>query len=144
LTAVRVVKGGAATPAAVKIKGSLASCSVSGVGGMFPPLVSSGTFSRTLAAASNDCAAVLGLEPLTGTLTFKWKADPTTPLAEVEHVDHDGDRRQRFTGGLGGVLGSPLSDNVITSEDIDAFFNGCASSKGVRTLHIGIGTLRLP
>jgi hypothetical protein len=129
-----LVNGGAATSTVVKIKGSLASCSVSGVGGLFPPLVPSGTFSGTLAAPSNDCAALLAPQPLTGTLAFKWKADPTTPLAQqsskltITGIGVSGSSPQGFFTDPWGQFHLQLS--LGSSAGTGAFTGAWAGSRG--------------
>jgi hypothetical protein len=158
----------------IKVKGSLAGCIVTDVdvGGVSPVSVPTGTFSGTLIAGSNSCDAFIANESLTGTLTFKWKADSETPITPksstvtIASITATGGPPQGFfvapwgaehlqlslgaTSGsgafagtdFGGMFGRNLSNDAITSENIGAVFNGCASAKGLKLLHIGLGRLR--
>jgi hypothetical protein len=162
-----LVDGGTATSTTIKVKGSVAGCGVGGVNTMFPPLVPSGTFSGTLAGTSNGCEALLAFQPLTGTLTFKWTAYPTTPITpktttvNITGIGVSGSSPQGFfiapwsdyylqfsfgsQGGTGAFTGgnASMSNNVIMSESIGAFFGPCAFPKGVNTLHFAVGTLSI-
>src|SRR5262249_30706756 len=73
------ISGGTATSTAITVKGILDGCSVSGP---HPVSIISGTkFSGKLIGTSNDCAVLLGAgETVNGSLTIKWKTDPSTPL----------------------------------------------------------------
>ncbi|TMA73352.1 MAG: hypothetical protein E6J72_19740 [Deltaproteobacteria bacterium] len=164
-----LVNFGTVTSTQLKMKGSVAGCNVTGVGGLVEPIVRSGKFSGTLAGTSNDCQTFLGSgatdtggEPLTGTLTFNWKADPSTPIVPkastvtITAIVGTG----LFTapwgarylglslgsnGGTGAFQagGGSFSNNEITSEDSNAVLGGCVPSRGLTTLHVGLGTLEL-
>ena len=149
--------GGTATSEAVKVKGSLNGCFVSGPNSA---IVLSGTFAGTLSTTTNDCNAFL-LSPLTGTLTFKWKADPTTPLLHASSTltittssfavfsgEPWGAEYAEFSLGsssvtgafTGGDAGATSSNSLITSQDANAFGIGCGSPAGLKKLNIGLGT----
>src|SRR5262245_3622009 len=70
-----LVISGTATSTVMRVKGSVADCTVTG-----PDLVSirSGKLSGKVTAMSNSCITLF--EPLVGTLTIKWKAAKTTPI----------------------------------------------------------------
>src|SRR5581483_10959712 len=72
--------GSSSTPTAITVKGTVSGCTVSGPNAA---TVVSGTFSGKLAGTGNTCGGLLGTTPITGTLVFKWKGDPTTPLAQT-------------------------------------------------------------
>ena len=133
------------------------------VSGPNSAIVLSGTFAGTLSTTTNDCNEFL-LSPLTGTLTFKWKADPTTPLLHTSSTltittssftvfsgDPWGAEYAEFilgsssvTGAFtGGDAGATSSNSLITSQDADAFGIGCGSPAGLKKLNIGLGTFTL-
>jgi hypothetical protein len=150
-------------PTQLTVKGTVASCQVDGPGGAS---VLSGTFSGKLANVGGNCTALIGTTPTTGTLVFKWKADPTTPLVETsstvnvsgitgglhnESLDHGGQTygdfivnsssvAGAFTGGDSG--GSSHNESVAT-EDLNGILNTCATAKGLTKVHIGLGTFTL-
>lgn len=154
------VSGGSATETTVKVKGSLAGCTVSGPN---PATILSGTFKGTLAGTTNNAFLVfLFTEPLTGEIAVTWKADKSTPLLESKSTltiaTSTGSLRSEsgvgnyqqlsfnttavtgaFTGGDGGISSSNL---FVSSEDANAI-NAENASGGIKLLHFGIGTLHL-
>jgi len=158
---------GSASSVAIKVKGTLGGC-VDNTNGAV--IIDSGSFSGTLTGTSNNCTALLGTNPATGTLTFKWKANKATPILQTSSVV----TVTTITGGLlapggafgaanyaqfslgtsgvtgaftGGDAGATSSNTNVTSEDAGAFNTMCTNGDGVKSgikvLHIGLGTVTL-
>ncbi len=156
---------GGATSTVIDVKGALADCGT----GPNPVSILSGTFSGTLTGTSNDCGGFFsGTQSLPGMLSFKWKADPTTPIVPTSSTMNVlagasfaftaswgtnysqvglGSRlvagefvTGAFTGGDSGMMAGGF---VIPVEDANTISANCASSKGLKTLHIGFGRFSL-
>ncbi len=153
---------GGTLPGTVKIKGTLSGCTTNA-----PGVTSiSGSFSGLLTGGTNDCAALVGPTPNTGTITVKWKAVPglINPVSTVT-INAGSAVGGLFGFGpafygqfqLGNPPGAPLSvagsftggdggatstSNVLTSQDTGAILALCGAT-GVKTLNIGIGTITL-
>ena len=154
---------GGALPATVKIKGTLSGCTTNA-----PGVTSiSGSFSGVLGGGVNDCASLLGPTANTGTITLKWKSVPgliiptstvtvnagsavgglfnlgTASYGEFTLGNPPGAALTvagSFTGGDGGATST---STVITTQDVGAIGALCASATGVKTLNIGVGTIKL-
>jgi hypothetical protein len=157
--------GGTATTVRMKIKGKLDGCEV-----VTNPsvLIDSGTFQGTLVLPSNECMALTSSQPVTGSISYRWKANPETPIVPTTSAQEVG----RLTGspfeaalaaegfggasylGLtlgttsvsgaftGGDAGATSSAVVVTSEN-SIFFVATCRTPGIRTLHLGIGSIAL-
>lgn len=155
--------GGPVGPTSTKVKGTVAGCTVTGA----TATVVSGKFSGTLAGNSSDCLTLAGTQPTTGTLTFKWKADPTTPLLQkssvVSVVSTTGGTitpggafgstqyaqfslnssgvTGAFTGGDGGATST---NTAVSSQDIiEITVKQCGGPKGLKLINIGLGKITL-
>ena len=142
----------------MRVKGSVAGCTVTG-----PHAVSirSGKLSGKVTAASNECITLF--QPLTGTITMKWKADKTTPILQtsstlsITNVSFTGFLAPwgaaygQFSLGTSGVTGAftggdngATSSNVsLTSQDIGEILAECGSPAGLKTLNIGLAHVTL-
>lgn len=149
---------GGTAPAVMRVKGVIAGCTVSGLHAVS---ILSGKLSGKVEAPSNECVTLS--QPLTGTITIRWKADKTTPIVpasstfDVTDVTFGGFGAPwgvsygqfslgmhgvtgAFTGGDGGAMSSNVS---ITGEDIGEILRQCGSPRGLETLHVGLGQLGL-
>jgi hypothetical protein len=153
-------------PLTVKVKGKLSGCSDSDHG-TIKFIDGKSSFKGTLTGGTvNNCTLIVGSPPLAGTITIKWKTDPTTPITPTQtivtvpalavssipysaigtnySITHLGTPNTAvsstgaFGGGEGGV--SSASDNV-SSEDLATLLNACGGPKGLKKVTIGIGTL---
>jgi hypothetical protein len=156
---------GTATTVRMKIKGKLDGCAV-----VTNPsvLIDSGTFQGTLVLPTNECTALTSAQAVTGSLTYRWKANPETPIvptASVQEVSRltgspfdaglaadgfggasylgltlgTGAVSGAFTGGDAGATSSVVA---VTSENSTYFVATCGTP-GVKTLHLGIGSIAL-
>jgi hypothetical protein len=150
--------GGTATKAVMTVKGSVAGCTVTG---LHPVSILSGKLSGKVTATSNECITLF--QPLTGTLTIKWKADPSTPILQrsttmqITDVTFGGFGAPwgasygQFSLGTSGVTGAftggdngATSSNVsLTSQDIGEILAECGSPTGLKTLNTGLSQLKL-
>jgi hypothetical protein len=153
-----LVTGGTAISTAMHVKGSVAGCTVTGPN--FASILS-GKLSGKIAATSNECITLV--EPLTGTLTIKWKADKTTPILQtsstlnITNVSFSvfnapwGASYGQFSLGTSGVTGAftggdngATSSNVsLTSQDIGEILAECGSPTGLKKLNTGVGRITL-
>ena len=159
--------GGTATSATIKIKGKLSGC----VDITNPAvLIDSGTFQGTLTGTTSDCFALTGTQPAAGSLVYRWKANVETPIQQSSSIQTVRDitgavfrpvladpafgegAYLSFALGTGGVTGAfaggdagASSKGVLITSESNHFFNtACApSAAGIRTLHLGIGTILL-
>lgn len=159
--------GGAATSVRIRIKGKLAGC----VDLTNPRVtIDSGTFSGTLVGTTNDCLALTERQPLTGSLTYRWKVNAETPIEPTSSVQaiasltgasfapaplHPGLAGVSYlaltlgsgsvTGAFtGGDAGASSRSVVVTSESATFFTTQCSTiATGIRTLHFGIGSITL-
>jgi hypothetical protein len=157
-----LVNGGT-LPATVKIKGQLSGCTTNA-----PGVTSiSGSFSGLLTGGLNDCGSLIGPTANTGTITLKWKSVPAliNPVSTVTinagsavgglFVLGSGTYGQfqlgnppgaalsvagSFTGGDGGATST---STVITTQDVGEIAAQCGGLKGVKTLNIGVGQIKL-
>ena len=161
-----LVFAGAASAATINIKGKLNGC----VDLTHPSvIIDSGSFQGTLVGTTNDCLALTTSRPVTGSLSYRWKANketPITPTSSIQTVQEmtggsfvpapvdqgfAGVTYFSFTLGTGAVTGAftgvdsgATSTNVsVTSENSSFFDTSCALPAGIKTLHIGIGTITL-
>ena len=153
-----LVIGGTASPRTTTVRASIAGCTVTGPS---PVTIVSGKVTGKVTAATNECVTLS--EPLDGTLTIKWKADPSTPILQRSTTMQITDVT---FGGFGAPWGTPYgeaslgvagvtgaftggdngaqSTNVaITSQDIVEILNECGSPHGLETLYLGLGTMTL-
>lgn len=155
-----------ATAVTVKIKGKLSGC----VDLTNPGLViDSGTFQGTLVGTTNDCLALTTNQPFTGSLSYRWQANKETPITPTSSIQTVNDMTggsfapapvdQAFTGVsyfsftlgtdavtgafTGGDAGATTTNIAVTSENSSFFTTSCALPGGIKTLHIGIGTITL-
>jgi hypothetical protein len=156
---------GTATSVRMKIKGKLDGCEV-----VTKPevLIDSGTFQGTLVLPTNECMTLTSTQAVTGSLTYRWKANletPIVPTASVQEVSRltgfpfdAGLAIEGFGGasylGLslgassvsgaftGGDAGATSSVAAVTSEN-STFFVATCRTPGIRTLHLGIGSIAL-
>lgn len=158
---------GAATAVRIRINGKLAGCV-----DLTDPRVTidSGTFQGTLVGTTNDCFALTERQPLSGTLTYRWRASaetPITPTSSVQTIDSLAGASfapapilpglsgasylaltlgsGRVTGAFtGGDAGASSRSVVVTSESATFFTSHCGvRGAGIRTLHFGIGSITL-
>jgi hypothetical protein len=158
-----LVNGGT-EPSTVKIKGKLSGCTTNA-----PGVTSiTGSFKGELTGGTNDCAGLVGLTTNVGTIDLKWKATPalddntsTVTLVAGSAVglvvgpfgsglygafglgNPPGlalSVTGSFTGGNGGATSVAT---VITTQDIGEIATECASTKGVKVLNIGLGSITL-
>ena len=150
--------GGTATSTVMRVKGSVAGCTVTGAN---PVSILSGKVSGQVFGTSNECITVF--QPLTGTLTIRWKADKTTPIIptsstmSITNVNFGGfgvpwgavygqfslgtsGVTGAFTGGDNGTTSSNIS---ITNQDIGEIVAGCNSPKGLKKIYTGLGQITL-
>jgi hypothetical protein len=155
--------GSSSTPTQITVKGVVNGCTVSGSNAA---TILSGSFTGKLAGTGNTCTGLLGTTPDTGALTFKWKADPTTPLLQTSSVINvtgvtGGLHSESLNGGsqsygdfvinssgvtgafTGGNNGASSSNESVTSEDAGALLGECGQVAGLKTIHIGMGTFTL-
>jgi hypothetical protein len=153
-----LVIGGTATSEKMTVKGSLAGCTVTGQPAI---TILSGKLRGRVASTSNECIVLAA--PLTGSITMKWKADKATPILQtsstigITDVTFGGFAAPwgssygqfslgtssvtgAFTGGDGGAASSNVS---LTSQDLVEIVAECASAKGLKTLNIGSGQVKL-
>ncbi len=159
--------GGTASSVRIRIKGTLAGC----VDLTNPRVtIDSGSFHGTLVGTTNDCFALTARQPLTGSLTYRWKANAETPIVPTSSVQSveflsgasfapapvlpalsgasylaltlgSGRVTGAFTGGDAGAASRSV---VVTSESATVFTSQCGVlGAGVRTLHFGIGSITL-
>jgi len=159
--------GGSATSVRVRIKGKLAGC----VDLTNPRvIIDSGTFQGTLVGTTNDCFALTKGQPLTGSLTYRWKAsaetpiEPTSSVQAVDSLSGVAFAPAPLHPGLGGVnylaltLGGGLVTGAFTGSDAGAtsrtvlvtsesgtfFTSQCGTlGAGIRALHFGLGAITL-
>jgi len=149
---------GTATATTMRVRGSLAGCTVTG---SQPASIVSGRLTGKITGTSNECVTLF--QPLAGTITMRWKADRATPIAPksstlaVSNVTFGGFTAPwgatygQFSLGTTGVTGAftggdagAASSNVsVTGEDIEEILARCGSPRGLDTLHIGIGSITL-
>ncbi len=158
-----LITSGGATSTVVKLKGSLADCTIQ-PNPLFVGLFTvSGKFSGTFTGTTNDCGTFFssGDTALTGPFSVTWKPDHTTPITptstKVTVINMGG---FTFSSGWGtlyqqvnvdmdpfSVTGAFLSVPAITAtgmfvipiEDVNSISAGCSSPKGLKKLHIGFG-----
>ena len=153
-----LVVGGTAQSRKMIVRGTLAGCTVTGP---TPVTILSGKTTGKVTAMSNECVTLH--EPLAGTMTIKWKADPSTPILqrsstiEVTDVTFGGFAAPwgasygLFSLGMGGVTGAftggddgaQSSNAQLTSQDIAEILSECGSPDGLKTVRTGLGTLTL-
>ena len=153
-----LVIGGTASPRTTTARASIAGCTVTGPS---PVTIVSGKVTGKVTAATNECVTLS--EPLDGTLTIKWKADPSTPILhrsttmQITDVTFGGfvapwgTSYGEFSLGVAGVTGAftggdngAQSTNVtITNQDIGQILTECGSPHGLKTLYLGLGTMTL-
>src|SRR5262245_16176116 len=153
-----LVIGGTATSTTMRVKGSVAGCTVPG-----PHVVSilSGKLSGKVEATSNECVTLS--QPLTGTITIKWEADKATPILQtsstfnVTGVTFGGFNAPwgvtygQFSLGTSGVTGAftggdngATSSNVsLTGQDIAEILAECGSPTGLKKLNVGLAQFTL-
>lgn len=150
----------------VTIKGSLAGCTVSGPNSA---IVLGGTFTAKLGGGPSTCSELLGQSNPSGTVTFKWQADKTTPIEQTSTVVtitgasgtvasldqclagfQMGAYLQsslvgsHITGAFLGTDGGASSSNtVVVTQEITEILNLCASANGIKQLTFGLGVLAL-
>jgi hypothetical protein len=150
-----------ASPVVASIKGTLDGCTVTGA----TATILSGSFSGKLNGPSNNCNNLNAVSPLTGTLTFKWKADPTTPLLQTSSVV----TVATLTGGLyaaaapltgtygllqlgitgvtgafaGADGGTTSNDSVASGNSVPALAADCLTTGGIKKITLGIGEITL-
>ena len=164
-----------ATSEIARVKGTLSGCTVYGPGFATanpPVLILGGTFSAVLTGATNDCNVVFSSldVPYGGSLTIKWKADPSTPIVQTstvvsvasvagtffiagagnffagegaygEFILNGSSMTGAFTGGDGG---SGSSNSAITSQEFfSSISTSCTSRAGLKKLNLGLGILTL-
>jgi len=137
-----LVIGGTATSVKMTVKGSVAGCMVTG-----QPAVTilSGKLQGTVGSTSNECITLA--QPLTGSITIKWKADKATPILQtsstfaITDVTFGGFAAPwgvsygEFSLGTSGVTGAftggdagATSSNVsLASQDLVEIVSECAS-----------------
>jgi hypothetical protein len=161
-----LVNGGTATATQITVKGTIDGCTVTS--GNSAIIVKS-SFSGKLGGTSNDCSGLLGANPVSGTITVKWKSDKTTPLLQTSSIITPGNLAGNlFTPGaadpdfgamaLGkfklGPTGSSVSGafaggsgqsttSAATSQDVATILGACGTTKGVSALNLGFGTMAL-
>jgi hypothetical protein len=153
-----LVTGGTATSVVMAVKGSVAGCTVTGSNAAS---ILSGKLSGKITATSNECITVF--EPLTGTITMKWKADRTTPILQTSSTLNITNvsfslfgapwnmtygqfslGTSSVTGAFtGGDNGATSSNTSLTSQDIGEILNECGSPTGLKTLNVGLGQVTL-
>jgi hypothetical protein len=153
-----LVIGGTATSTTMRVKATLAGCTVTGPN---PAAILFGKVSGRLTGISNECITLEA--PLAGALTIRWKADKTTPILQksstvmITNVTFGGFGAPwnaiygQFSLGTGGVTGAftggdggSMSSNVsLTSQDIGEILAGCGSPKGLDELNTGLGQFTL-
>ena len=153
-----LVTGGTAKSTTMTVRARVAGCTVAGLNAVS---IRSGRLSGKLVSPSNNCVTLM--EPVTGTLTMKWKADKRTPIAQrsskmnVTNVSFGvftapwGTSYGEFSLGVSGVTGAftggdggGTSSNVsVTSQDIGEILAECSSSTGLKTLYTGLGRITL-
>lgn len=160
-----LVFAGTATTVRMKIKGKLDGCAVVTNPSL---LIDSGTFQATLVLPTNDCMALTSTQAVTGSVRYRWKANretPIVPTASAQDVSSltgfafdaglvaqglagasylgltlgTGAVSGAFTGGDAGATSSVLA---VTSES-STFFIGACGTPGIKTLHLGIGSIAL-
>jgi hypothetical protein len=158
---------GSAQPVTIKVKGTLGGC-VDNTNGAV--IIDKGSFSGTLTGNSNNCTSLLGTNPATGSLSFKWTANKATPIAQTSSTQ----AVSTITGNLfapaasdpafgaaayaefslgtgavtgaftGGDAGATSSNVTVTQQDINTFTTLCTPpAKGIKTLNFGIATITL-
>jgi hypothetical protein len=123
----------------------------------------SGSFSGKLGGTSNDCAGLVGSNPVTGTITIKWKtveklvssSSVVTPgqlAGNLFTAPWGGAYGQFDLGGSGAAVtgsfagtdgGASSTTTAVTGEDVTNILGQCATIKGLKTIHIAIGQLNL-
>lgn len=156
---------GSANSVAIKVKGKLYGC----VDLTHPTvIIDSGSFRGMLSGTTNDCMRLTGTQPLQGSLTYKWNANPATPILQTSSVQTvtswsratfapalvnptfgatnylnytlgTGLLRGAFTGGDAGAT----SQNASVSSENNQFFIANCGSGGIKTIHTGLGTITL-
>lgn len=156
--------GSASTPTLTVVKGTLNGCSVSGP---HAAVIDSGKFTGKLTGVGNTCTGLVGTTPRSGTIVIKWKTPASFtgilqtsstvtvtgvtgslhseslnggPQSYGDFVINSSGVTGAFTGGDGG---STSGNEIVASDDVGATLLGCASTAGVKTLHIGLGTITL-
>jgi len=154
---------GGPTSTVVKLKGTLADCTVTPNPFFEGPFTVSGTFNATLSGTTNHCGTFFtsGDPSLTGPLTVKWRPDQTTPIlptsTKVTVINAGG---FTFSSGWGteyqqlNVDMDPFSSTgaflpvpaitltgmfLIAIEDVRSINAGCSSPTGLKKLHFGFG-----
>jgi hypothetical protein len=147
-------------PLEVKVKGSLEGCTVTA--GNVVSIVPGSSFSGKLFADGNGCDILGSNNSVTGSVTFKWKADKTTPMLQsttvVTFASMNGSAytapwgsdhtklvfgNATVSGAFGGATGLVGGMTVVSSQDAGAVLARCATVKGVKELDFGIGQLTL-
>lgn len=151
----------------IKLKGKLTGCVDNTDGAV---LIDSGTFTGVITNPTSYCPDLITTfqppAPVTGTVVYKWKANPATPILQTQSTQvvdtRTGDLfapggpfgvaqyvqlafgtvsvSGAFTGGDGGVTSSNV---FLTSQDIAGIQSLCATAAGVKTFNIGIGAVTL-
>lgn len=155
--------GSSSTATNIIVKGTVNGCTVSGPNAA---TITSGSFGGKLAGTGNTCTGLLGTAPTPGTLTFKWKADASTPLLQTSTVVNvasttGGTHSENLDGGsqtygdfivnstgvtgafTGGDNGASSHNESVTSQDIGALLAGCGAPAGLKSINIGMGTFTI-
>lgn len=157
---------GLATSVAFQIKGKLSGCvdlTTSAV------RIDSGTFRGTIVGTTNDCNALTTVQPAVGSLSYRWKANPATPILQrtssqsvstlagaflqlaTMNPAFGGTAYLSFTLGTGlvtgafsgGDAGATSSNALVTSESNRSFAVSCNPPASLKTIHIGVGVITL-
>lgn len=154
------------SPTIIQVKGTVDGCTDTTNNAV--KILASG-FKGVLNGSSNSCLTLLGPSSTTGSITVKWKADSSTPIAQKSSTLNV----TTLTGGTfspggafasasygqfqitsgtsitaggaftGGDGGTTSTATLVTGEDVGSLATACASSKGLKALVLGIGTLTL-
>jgi hypothetical protein len=161
-----LVLGGNAASTTITVTGTVDGCVVSGP--ETADIAGPSKFVAKLTAATNDCAAVGPLLPVTGNLVVKWKASPSTPLLQASSTvavttlevtsfhpaladaAFGAAALADFALGVGGVTGAFTGGDagaasiirLVTAQDRPTFVSRC-NGAGVKSLAAGIGRLSL-
>lgn len=152
-----------ASPATIQVKGTVAGCTVTNAPS--PVTITGGKFKGVLTSGSNNCGNLLGANAVSGSITFSWKADSTTPInlktstltpgtltggtfapAALSPATY-GDftvGASTLTGAFTGADGGATVHAVLaTSQSTDAETTLCNSTKGLSAINLGLGILEL-
>jgi hypothetical protein len=159
------IVGGLATSVTIRIKGKLNGC----VDLTNPGVrIDSGSFRGTLVGTTNDCLALTTTQPAVGSLIYRWNANRDTPILQRSSAQavsalsgsafvpttvnpaFSGNSYLAFTLGTGLVTGAftggdagATSTNVLVTSESNRFIAVNCTPPGIKTLHIGIGSMIL-